>query len=114
MRLKLGVGLEGLTPQMVLASVIVRDCYAKRDPICSCTITSANDSKHSDESLHYCKVGKYIDGLCRALDFRTHDYHGDVEKLAQDIRDALGSDFDVVVEDLNGLNEHIHVEYDPN
>jgi len=104
MRLKLGVKLVDLSSQIVLAAVIVQDAYFKRDPLCSCTITSGNDSKHGDASLH---------SKGRALDFRTHDYHGDVEKLVQDIRDALGENFDVVLEDLNGANEHIHVEYDP-
>ncbi len=107
MKIKDGVSLAGLVPQMVLAAVIVRDAYAARDPLCSCTITSANDGTHGVDSLHS------RDGLCRALDFRTHDYHGDVEKLGQDIRDALGADFDVVIEDLNHANEHIHVEWDP-
>ena len=107
MKIKAGVCLAGLVPQMVLASIIVRDCYAARDPSCSCAITSGNDGKHGPNSLHS------RDGLCRALDFRTHDYHGDVEILGGDIRTALGPDFDVVVENLNQANEHIHVEWDP-
>lgn len=108
MRLKPGVSLKGLTPQMALAAVIVRDVYFQKDPACSCTITSANDGKHGEGSLHS------KDGLCRALDFRTHDYRGgDVDKLAYEIQQALGDEFDVVVEDLNGPNEHIHVEHQP-
>lgn len=104
MQLKPGVKLVGLVPEMVLAAVIVRDCYAARDPLCSCTITSGNDSRHSDTSLHY---------QGRAFDFRTHDYHGDVEKLVADIKLALSPDFDVVLEGKDTVNEHIHVEYDP-
>ena len=69
-----------------------------------CTITSANDSKHSEKSLHY--------NGC-ALDFRTKDYAGDKQALRDRIKAALGPDFDVVLEALGEDNEHIHVEYDP-
>lgn len=104
MRLKPGVKLTDLKPQMALAAIIVRDVYASLDPNCSCTITSANDSKHSDGSLHY---------YGRALDFRTHDFSGDKALLRAKIKEALGNDFDVVLEGLGTPNEHIHLEHDP-
>ena len=62
------------------------------------TITSGNDSKHKEGSLHY---------QDRALDFRTHDmppYH--VRLWADEIRNRLGPKYDVIVED-----DHIHVEH---
>jgi hypothetical protein len=50
------------------------------------------------------------------LDFRTHG----LEELGIDplvllvaIRDALGDDFDCLLEDHFGPNEHIHAEWDP-
>jgi hypothetical protein len=104
MRLKPGVRLTGLTPQMALGAVIVRDVYAALDPGCSCTVTSGNDSKHSAASLHY-------DG--KALDYRTHDFTGDKQQLRQEVKAALGNDFDVVLEGVGTPNEHLHVEYDP-
>lgn len=95
MRDKLGIGLKDLASQMVLAAIIVRDCYAARDPSCLCVVTRVNDGKGN------------------TLNFETDDYHGDVEKLASDIQFALGHDFHVVMEDLHEVNEHIHVEYNP-
>ena len=100
MKLKAGVRLTDLQPQMVLAAFIVDEIYADAE----CTITSANDSKHSDASLHYKGC---------ALDFRTKDYAGDKQALRDRIKAALGPDFDVVLEALGEDNEHIHVEYDP-
>lgn len=99
--LKQGVRLTDLVPQMVLAALVVNSIYAKHKA--SCTITSANDSKHSPTSWHY---------KGRALDFRTKDFNGDKQSLTRQIQIALGIDFDVVLEDLGGVNEHIHCEYD--
>jgi hypothetical protein len=87
---------------MVLAAMIVKDCYEERGG--SATITSANDSIHSEKSLHY--SGK-------ALDFRTRDFTGDKHALIALIRASLGNEFDVLLEDEGGLNEHAHVEWDP-
>ena len=104
MKIKAGVKLTDLKPQMALGAVIVRDVYTSLDPSCSCTITSANDSKHGDGSLHY---------YGRALDFRTHDFTGDKAELRAKVKDALGNDFDVVLEGVGTPNEHLHVEHDP-
>lgn len=100
LRLKRGVRLRDLSPQMVLAALIVASCYDPAD----CTITSANDSKHSTKSWHY-------KGF--ALDFRTKDYVEDKVALTQKIAEALGPEFDVILEALGQDNEHLHVEYDP-
>lgn len=74
------------------------------------TVTSMQDGKHSANSLHY------RDGICRAFDVRTRDeapgyvqWSSDLKRqLASAIRNALGRDYDVVVE-----RTHIHIEYDP-
>ena len=113
MRLKYSVKLSGLTPQIVLGAVIIADVYTSLDKNAICTITSANDSIHSPKSLHYGREGKYTDGLCRALDFRTHDFDGDKQQLLHECKEALGPDFDVVLEAEGSPNEHLHVEYDP-
>lgn len=99
MKLKSGVRLADLSPQMVLAALIV-------DQLCGgqSMITSANDSKHRDASLHY---------KGRALDFRTHDYAGDKHLLRDNVKEQLGADFDIVLEAEGTDNEHLHVEYDP-
>jgi len=104
MKLKPGVLLGELTPQMVMGALIVKSVYQKLDPGCSCTVTSANDSKHSDKSLHY---------TGNALDFRTHDFTANKLYLVQEVKGSLGIHFDVVLEGVGTPNEHLHVEYQP-
>lgn len=104
MKLKAGVRLTDLCPQMVLGAVIVERVFdAFR---AECVITSANDSKHGEMSWHY---------KGRALDFRTKydSMNGQEQALRDSIKEALGQDFDVVLEAVGTPNEHIHVEYDP-
>ena len=100
--LKAGVRLAELQPQTVLAMLIVHSILARSGT--QCVITSCNDSKHSDASLHY---------QGRAFDFRTKTYKFDKQALIQEIRAALGEEFDVLLEDEDGPNQHAHVEYDP-
>lgn len=104
MQLKSGVRLKDLQPQMVIAAIVVNDIFWSLG--LECVITSANDSKHSEWSLHYKGY---------ALDFRTHyaELNGKEQELCQRVKDALGPDFDVVMEAVGTPNEHLHVEYDP-
>ena len=104
MKLKYSVDLRGLQPQMAIAAMVVREVYRELDAGSSCTITSANDSKHSTGSLHY--QGK-------ALDFRTHDFQGDKKELVHMCKEALGPHFDVLLEGLGTPSEHVHLEHDP-
>ena len=66
-------------------------------------VTSANDSRHSDLSLHYKN---------QAFDIRIYNIAGDVHheaKLwAERIQQALGPDYDIVYE-----KDHIHIEFQP-
>lgn len=102
MKLKLGVRLKDLSPQMAMASLVIYSIYQAKGM--ECVVTSANDSKHGTNSHHY---------KGNALDFRTKSFVGDKAWLREEIDDCLGQDFDVVLEDLGGDNEHLHVEYDP-
>jgi hypothetical protein len=78
-------------------------------------ITSANDGKHGAGTLHHSREGKFTDGLCRACDYRTKylGLDGRELELRDKVKEALGNDFDVAMEDIGGENEHLHVEYDP-
>ena len=66
-------------------------------------VTSANDSRHSDNSLHYKN---------RAFDIRILNIIGDVHReaklWAERMQVELGPDYDVLYE-----KTHIHIEYDP-
>lgn len=102
LQLKPGVHLAKLSPQMALATIIVHSIYARNNAIC--TITSANDSTHMAGSLHY---------TGNALDFRTKTYVANKAMLVDEIRQALGEEFDVILEAMNTDNEHLHVESQP-
>jgi hypothetical protein len=104
-RLKAGVKLHNpANPQQTVSSVwgIVLPIIAARfeqygSP---CTITSAFDGTHSRVSLHYGG---------RALDFRLwHVPLEDHADLITQLKEDLGRDFDVVLE-----NDHIHIEFQP-
>lgn len=94
---------------MCIAAMVVEECFAGFGA--DCTITSANDSKHGANSLHS------RDGLCRALDFRTKDFpyreDDSLLEFVAKVKESLGQDFDVVLEDHGEINEHLHVEWDP-
>lgn len=97
MTLKAGVILDGISPQIVLAMIVADQCYGG-----ALVITSVNDSKHMDTSKHYSG---------EAFDCRTKSAGIDqtqAQKIVNAMKERLGADFDVVLED-----DHIHLEYDP-
>ena len=97
MKLKEGVNLEGVAWQMFKAAVIAEAVFAKYGS--ELVITSANDGKHGDHTLHH-------KGL--ALDIRTWHIAGREGPVIEDLKRELGDAYDVVLE-----SDHIHLEYDP-
>lgn len=96
--IKLGTDLRGLKPQMAIAYTIASFVYARHGK--ECTITSASDSQHGPNSLHY-------QGL--ALDLRTSSLPPtDVATVHRELKIALGPQFDCVLE-----QDHLHIEFDP-
>ena len=100
------VRITSLEPQMVLALRVVEDWMPD-----GVTVTCGEEGVHGPGTLH---------PKGRALDIRTHHlYVNDIVRtmklgtLREKIGSCLGPDFDVVIEDLGGPNEHLHVEYDP-
>lgn len=96
MKLKDGVNLEGVQWQMFKAAVIAEAVFAKYGS--ELIITSANDGKHMDGSLHYKGC---------ALDLRTWHIAGREGEVIRELQRALGDDFDIVLE-----SDHIHLELD--
>jgi len=95
--LKPGVRVAGLRPEILLAVVIAERVCAEMGV--DCVVTACVDGVHQAGSLHYC-------GL--AVDLRSRDFRpGDLDKAIARIRQCLGADYDVVLE-----NEHVHVEFD--
>jgi len=100
LKIKPGVKLQGLQPEMLIAVVVCRD-------ICGhfgvdAVITSARDGIHGKGSRH--RIGMAID--LRIRDLKT-DQPQDVTRK---IGEALGEEFDVVLE---MEKHHIHIEFDP-
>jgi len=119
LKLKSNVQLTDLQPQMIIALLVVMGVY-KESGLSEVMVTSANDSKHGVGSRHY---------RGQALDFRTHDIGtlqipkdtaedikrlraNKLERIRQNISNSLIG-YDVILEDVNQPNEHLHVEYDP-
>uniref|UniRef100_UPI00146D1F8A hypothetical protein n=1 Tax=Desulfovibrio aminophilus TaxID=81425 RepID=UPI00146D1F8A len=69
-------------------------------------ITSANDSKHMQNSLHYKNLAVDIRG--------KKDTHETMNAIRKSLQDALGPDYDVLYETYKNKDlNHIHIEYDP-
>jgi len=99
MRLKPGVSLANLQPQMFIPVMVVKEVFDSYG--IELVITSGYDGQHSTTSLHYAGC---------ALDFRTRKFlsSADLNKAVEEIRDRLTKDFDVVLE-----SDHLHVEMQP-
>jgi len=97
--LKDGVSLHGLTPEMAASLYPIARVYKSLSY--NFVITSANDGKHMDGSKH--PQGDAID--TRIWDVPNKDAQ---IKLVAALAEALGPDFDVILE-----SDHIHIERDP-
>lgn len=93
MRLKPGVRLLGLRPEMWAVVLAARELW---HPV---TLTSAVEGTHSPGSHHYKGY---------ALDLRTHGLSVEPQDARQMLQEALGGDFQVILEE-----DHLHVEFDP-
>lgn len=93
-----GARITGLRPEMVLACFIISQRYENFGY--TCTITSGTNDPHSRGSKHY---------IGNACDFRTRNVAPNrLTELVDQIKSALGDEYDVVLED-----NHLHVEFDP-
>ena len=105
LRIKPGVDMGGIRSEATVALMVVFNILAPHTT--EVVVTSCKDGRHSRGSLHY-------KGL--ALDIRTNNLQADDQQkrlLRDEIRACLGVQFDVILEDLGGANEHLHVEFDP-
>ena len=96
------VSLTGIRPELVLGLLIVESRMPEYGEL---VITSANDAHHSATSLHYAGA---------AVDIRSQSINRvSVGPLCDRINQALGPDFDFILEDHGGPNEHFHLEFQP-
>ena len=98
MRLKKGVRIAGLRPEMVLGLMMADKVFHTYGY--EMVITSAVDSKHGNGSLHFSGA---------AVDLRTRDLSGThTGVIINELKYNLGVDYDVVLE-----SDHIHLEFQP-
>jgi hypothetical protein len=92
------VCMVGVKPEIIPAIMAAEKAYAEYGA--DCIITSCTGGKHSHKSLHYKGY---------AVDFRTMNVNPSVaESVAMRLKNALGNNYDVVLE-----KDHLHIEYDP-
>lgn len=97
-QIKEGVIFKELSDPFYHLCWVVEEVWKKNTTI-QPTITSANDGKHMDGSLHYKNL---------AWDLRTRNLEEDqVAKILTSLQSSLGIGWDVVQE-----TDHIHVEFD--
>lgn len=98
LRFKKGVKVFGIQGETLAALLTVSEAYRSHN--LDCIVTSCVEGEHSFASLHYTGC---------ALDFRTrHVPEIEIDELVQEVRDALTSEYDVVLE-----STHLHVEFQP-
>lgn len=98
MRLKKGIKIQGVRPELLIGIIVANDVYKSNGQ--ELTITSVTDGKHSSTSLHYTGC---------AVDLRINDVpQSKLSIIVAQLKEKLTVDFDVVLE-----STHIHLEYQP-
>lgn len=93
------VKIQGIRPEFLFALLVANEVYTSCGY--SMVITSLDDGKHSDASLHYSGCG----GDLRIRNIGNKDH---ILLIHAEIKRRLNKDFDVVLE-----HNHIHIEYQP-
>ena len=96
MKLKEGVLIGGIKPEIVLAAIVIEPLFEKYGV--EMVATSCMDGKHSRNSKHY---------LGYAIDLRSRDLSSkDQQLLLIDIRAALTAEFYIDLE-----KDHYHLQF---
>lgn len=97
MTLKVGVRILGIRPELVLGLSIAQEVYRQHNV--EFVITSVMEGTHKRASIHYAGGG---------ADLRRPPLDNIADDIINDIKLALGEDFDVILE-----GDHIHMEFQP-
>lgn len=100
LRLKPGVALSGVQPEIAIAIMVVDALY--QDVGLELTVTSITDFVEGRVHNSFHPQGRAFD--CRIWGLPTKQLQEDMVKR---IKDALGPEFDVVLK-----SDHIHIELD--
>ena len=98
MRLKAGVRIQGLRPEITIGLAVAESLFREHDV--DLIVTSVIEGTHSRGSLHF--VGQ-------AADLRSAHLDRDLrQRIRRELDERLGDDFDVVLE-----QDHFHIEFQP-
>jgi hypothetical protein len=98
MEFKSGCKLLGMRTELLAGLMVADEVYRSWSTIM--VVTSVTDGQHMRASIHYSGG---------AADLRTRTLpEGKVEQVASEIAEALGGEFDVILEE-----DHIHIEFQP-
>lgn len=100
--LKKGALILNLKPELLLGIMIIKSVFEKYNV--DLVLTEVTGAKHSFNSLHY-------KGL--AADIRSKTIKREIKHtILFACLDALGENFDMILENENEDNEHFHLEFD--
>lgn len=102
--IKGGCSIHGCHPMILKAVWVMRDMLEAIAGV-RCVLTSAWSHTHGKGSFHH--YGMAID--VRSKEIATTALKMDV--LAR-VKEVLGPEYDVLLEDLGGDNEHYHIEWE--
>lgn len=102
-QLKAGAKLKDLAPQIVLAIQAAEHIWWNAGQT-TLVLTSVNDSQHKEGSFHY--RGLAVDLRIKSMPLKLR------AAAVRQLKEALGSQFDVLHEAIGGDGEHVHVEYE--
>ena len=98
MKLKKGIKVIGIRPELLLALIVADGIYLKKGK--ELVITSINEGKHSVTSFHYSGNG---------VDLRTRYFSRSKQlKVVEELKGNLTADYFVKLE-----SDHIHLQYQP-
>ena len=95
--IKPGVRVLGIRPETVLGLMLAQHVFAQHGA--EFVITSVTEGEHTRASIHYAGG---------AADLRRPGDLAKATTLVTALREALGEDFDVILE-----GDHIHMEFQP-
>lgn len=102
--IKFGARIAGVQPELLLGIVIFKSVLDKYNV--DTIVTEVTGGKHMEGSLHYKGFGADI--RSKHIKTATAKY-----KILEESREALGTEFDVILESEGAINEHFHIEYQP-
>jgi len=104
-RFKSGVDMLGIRPELILALTVCDQVY-ENNGVYEMTITSLRDGTHKPSSWHY---------YGWAADIRSKTVGSKEAKniMLENLRSALGSQWEVFLEYLGEPIEHFHIEPSP-